>query len=194
MDFKRFTPFYRPHLRLLTLDLVCAVLTAGLDLTLPIFSRQIINDYIPHQNLRLIILITILLFGLYLMRLLMAYIMSYWGHIMGKRIERDIRSTLFQHIQTLPFKYFDDTKTGQLMSRFLGDLREIGELAHHGPEDIFVSVLTIGGCFIILLILNPLLTFSMFAFVAILVTFTMKFRHYTINTFRDVKNGHAERY
>lgn len=172
--------------------MVCAVTMSMLDLVFPQFSKIFINDFIPNQKISQIWLFTGILFGLYILRLICAYVMGYWGHIMGTRMETDMRSDLFRHLQTLPFKYFDDNKTGQIMSRFMGDLREIGEMAHHGPEDLFISILMITGSMTLLILINPILTLCMLVVVVLLVIFVLTRRTATILSFRIIKKRHAE--
>ncbi|MBU5676013.1 ABC transporter ATP-binding protein/permease [Alkaliphilus sp. MSJ-5] len=160
---KRFAKYYRNHLPLFYLDFSCAFLMAGLDLVFPNVVRKMIDDIIPAKNLSLIIWAGVGLLILYIVRAALQYIVDYWGHVMGTRIEYDMRKDLFNHIHKLSFSYFDNTKTGHIMSRIVNDLNEISELAHHGPEDLFIATVTLLGSFIILLNLHwplALITFS----------------------------------
>lgn len=160
---KRFAKYYRNHLPLFYLDFACAFLMAGLDLVFPNVVRKMIDDIIPAKNLSLIIWAGVGLLILYVVRAALQYIVDYWGHVMGTRIEYDMRKDLFNHIHKLSFSYFDNTKTGHIMSRIVNDLNEISELAHHGPEDLFIATVTLLGSFIILLNLHwplALITFS----------------------------------
>ncbi len=151
---KRFAKYYRNHLPLFYLDFACAFLMAGLDLVFPNVVRKMIDDIIPAKNLSLIIWAGVGLLILYVVRAALQYIVDYWGHVMGTRIEYDMRKDLFNHIHKLSFSYFDNTKTGHIMSRIVNDLNEISELAHHGPEDLFIATVTLLGSFIILLNLH----------------------------------------
>lgn len=189
---KSFASYYKPHLKLFVLDMVCAIFVAVLDLVFPMFSRMFINDFIPNGKIRLIISFTIVIIVMYITRMLCNFIMQYWGHMMGSRIEYDMRTDLFKHIQTLPFKYFDDNKTGQIMSRLVGDLREIAETAHHGPEDVFIASIMLFGSFIILLRINVILTLIVFLFVVLLVLFTIIRRKAMAMAFRNVRRKHAD--
>lgn len=189
---KRFASYYKPHLKLFYLDMFCAITVAALDLVFPMFSRMFIDDFIPNGKIRSIINFTILIVVLYGIRLVCQFVMQYWGHVMGSRIEYDMRTDLFEHIQTLPFKYFDDNKTGQIMSRLVGDLREIAETAHHGPEDIFIASIMIVGSFIILIRINVLLTLIVFLFVILLMLFTISRRKAMGAAFRNVRRKHAD--
>jgi ATP-binding cassette subfamily B protein len=189
---KRFASYYKPHKKLFILDMICAIVVAALDLVFPMFSRSFIDDFIPNGKIRLIITFTILIIAMYIIRMICQFIMQYWGHVMGSRIEFDMRKDLFKHIQILPFKYFDDNKTGQIMSRLVGDLREIAETAHHGPEDIFIASIMIIGSFIILLKINVILTLVVFLFVILLILFTINKRKAMAIAFRNVRRNHAD--
>lgn len=189
---KKFASYYKSHKKLLLLDMFCAIAVAVLDLIFPMFSRMFINDYIPNGKIRLIIYYTILIIALYVIRMLCYFIMQYWGHIMGTRIEYDMRKDLFKHIQTLSFKFYDDNKTGQIMSRLVGDLREIAETAHHGPEDIFIASIMLIGSFVLLLRINIALTLLVFFFVILLILFTINRRKIMAKAFRNVRKKHAD--
>lgn len=188
---KRFAAYYKPHMKLFILDMICALVVAGLDLIFPIFSRMFINDFIPNGKIRIIINYTIIIIFLYILRMICYYIMAYWGHMVGSRMEYDMRRELFKHLHTLSFKYFDDNKTGKIMSRLVGDLREIAELAHHGPEDLFISLIMILGSFFILLSINVQLTLMVFLFVVLLILFTVNKRKNMALAFRQVRRKHA---
>ena len=148
---KHFTKYYKSHLPLFFLDFTCAFLMAGLDLFFPAVVKKTIDEILPSKNLRLLIWVSIGLLILYILRAVFQYIVDYWGHVLGVRIEYSMRKDLFNHINKLSFSYFDNTKTGHIMSRIVNDLNEISELAHHGPEDLFVIIVTLLGSFIILL-------------------------------------------
>src|SRR6056297_111439 len=149
---KEFIKYYKPHKKLFIIDMVCSFAISSLDLVFPIISRNFINDFIPNEKLDAIINFSVLLLILYVVRMFLQYVVSYWGHVMGTRMEADMRKDLFSHIQTLPFEYFDENKTGQIMSRLVGDLRDIGELAHHGPENLFLALVMLIGSFIALIL------------------------------------------
>lgn len=170
---KRFAGYYKPHLHLFALDMLFAFLIAGIDLVFPVLSRQIINDFIPNQNLAMLVRYSLIALGLFVVRMFSSYVVGYWGHIMGARIEVDMKRDLFTHMQKLHHKFFDKNRTGQIMNRFTGDLFEVAELAHHGPEDLFISVVMLLGSFLILLTVNVPLTLIVFSFIAILIIFTL---------------------
>jgi len=170
---KRFAKYYRNHLPLFYLDFSCAFVMALLDLVFPIVVSKMIDDVLPSKNLSLIIWIGIGLLVLYAVRSVLLYIVDYWGHTLGARIEYDMRKDLFNHIQKLSFSYFDNTKTGHIMSRIVNDLNEISELAHHGPEDLFVAGVTLLGSLIILLNLHWPLALITFSLVPIMLAFAI---------------------
>ncbi len=166
---KKFIAYYKPYWKLFTLDISCAFLIAFIDLAFPLITRQFINDIIPNDRLRMFYIFTIALLILAVVRAILNYIIDYWGHIVGTRMERDMRRNLFEHLQTLSFNYFDNVKTGHIMSRIVNDLREISELAHHGPEDLFLSLVMLIGSFIILATIEWRLTLIIYSFLPLLL-------------------------
>ncbi|MBE6081957.1 MULTISPECIES: ABC transporter ATP-binding protein [Tissierellales] len=184
---KKFISYYKPHRKLFFIDMLCAFIISALDLVFPIVSRNFINDIIPNGKMHLLYKWSIVLFLLYILRYICNYVVTYWGHVVGVRIEYDMRRDLFAHLQTLSFSYFDNNKTGHIMSRMINDLREISELAHHGPEDIFISFIMIVGSFIILFGIEWRLTLVIFAFVPFMILFAIKKRVKLENAFKDVK-------
>ncbi|MCX7694939.1 MAG: ABC transporter ATP-binding protein/permease [Caloramator sp.] len=189
---KSFIKYYKPHIWLFVLDMVCAVLIAVTDLIYPMITRRMINNIIPSKNLSLIINIGLILLILYLLRMLLEYIVGYYGHVLGVRMEYDMRRDMFSHIQTLPISYFDNTKTGQIMSRIVNDLNEISELAHHGPEDLFISTLMIVGSFILLLRLNVKLTLIVFTIIPFMIYFTIVYNSKMRRNFRSIRESLAD--
>ncbi len=184
---RRFAKYYRPHLPLFLLDFSCAFVMAGLDLVFPVTVQWIIDRILPQQELTLLIRICAGLLGLYLLRALLQYIVDYWGHVLGVRMEYDMRQDLFDHIQKLSFRYFDNTRTGHIMSRLVNDLNEISELAHHGPEDLFVATVTLSGAFIIMMTVNWQLTLLVFMLVPVMIWFAISKNKEMQTTFRDVR-------
>lgn len=184
---KRFIPYYRPHWKLFFVDMFCAFMIAGLDLIFPLVTRNIINNIIPEGRIRSLYILTIVLIGLYVLRYVFNYIVDYWGHVVGTRMEYDMRRDLFSHLQTLPFSFFDNHKTGHIMSRIVNDLREISELAHHGPEDLFISFIMLVGSFVVLINIEWRLTLIIFAFIPIMIWFAISKRKRMENAFRNVK-------
>ncbi|WP_138205894.1 ABC transporter ATP-binding protein [Haloimpatiens lingqiaonensis] len=184
---KKFIKYYKPHKKLFMLDLFCAFLVAGADLFFPMFTREIINDVIPNRNLKMLYVLTGILILLYLIKLICNYIVDYWGHVVGVRMQYHMRKDLFAHLQELPFSYFDDNKTGHIMSRIVNDLQEVSELAHHGPEDLFLSFVMLIGSFIILCTINIRLTVIIFAFIPLIFWFAIKKRVNMAKAFKDVR-------
>jgi len=189
---KKFISYYKPYLKLFTLDLSCAFLIAAIDLVFPLITRQFINDIIPNGKLRIFYIFIIALLILAVVRAVLNYIIDYWGHIVGTRMERDMRRDLFEHLQTLSFDYFDNVKTGHIMSRIVNDLREISELAHHGPEDLFLSLVMLIGSFIILTTIEWRLTLIIYSFLPLLIWYAILKRKKMTSAFRSVRKRIAD--
>jgi len=184
---KKFISYYKPYWKLFALDMSCAFLIASIDLVFPLMVRQFINDIIPNGKLRTFYIFIIALLILAVVRAVLNYIIDYWGHIVGTRMERDMRRNLFEHLQTLSFDYFDNVKTGHIMSRIVNDLREISELAHHGPEDLFLSLVMLIGSFIILAMIDWRLTLIIYGFLPLLIWYAMLKRKKMTSAFRSVR-------
>ncbi len=140
---KRFISYYRPHLLLFILDMACAVLASALAIIFPFITRELLNRVLPSRNLSMIYTLLGVMFAIYIIKSFLTYIRVKWGHILGVRIEADMRRDLFGHIQKLSFSYFDRVKTGHLMSRISNDLNVIAEVAHHAPEDLLISIVVL---------------------------------------------------
>lgn len=190
--FKKFISYYRNHLGLFIIDMIAALIMAGIDLLYPSFTRTFMNDYIPNSNVSAMISVSILLLILFIIRLICNHIVNYWGHIMGCRMEFDMRQDLFKKFQTLNFSYYDENKTGVIMSRLVGDLRDITELAHHGPEDIFISLIMIIGSFIILFNINALFTLLIFPIILLIIIFSLWRRNAMMIGFRRTRQTQGE--
>ena len=147
---KRFLSYYRPYKGLFFLDMGVAVFASALAILFPSLTRQLLRVEIPSQNLRNMIIIFALMLLIYILQAICQYIRVTWGHILGVKMETDMRSELFAHLQKLSFGYFDKTKTGHMMSRITNDLFQITEMAHHAPEDLLISVATILGSYIVM--------------------------------------------
>lgn len=184
---KKFISYYKPHKRLFIIDMFFAFLISAFDLIFPMVTRNIVNEIIPAGRLDLLLRWTIIMSILFIFRYISYYIVSYWGHVLGVYIEHDMRRDLFTHLQTLPFSYYDNTKTGHIMSRLVNDLRDITELAHHGPEDLFISLVMLVGSFILLVNIEWRLTLIIFAFVPIMIWFSMTKRTKMQESFRQVR-------
>lgn len=168
-NLRRFIAYYKPERKLFFLDMLAASLIAILDLVFPIITRLFMKDYIPNQNMRAVLIWTGVLVIFYVFRLLCQYFVDYYGHVVGVNMEYQMRKDLFTHLQTLDFRFFDDTKVGHLMSRIVNDLRDISELAHHGPEDIFIASLMLVGSFVYLMTIDIKLTLITFLFIPLII-------------------------
>ncbi len=186
--FKRFAAYYRPHTVLFTIDIVCAVIAAGLELIFPALTRFTMQSFTNDGSLNFIFIILSALLIAYLIKWFLDYFMNYWGHVVGVRIEADMRSDLFHHMQLLPFRFYDKNRTGELMSRMINDLRWISELAHHAPEDVLVTIVLIFGSFSFLINIEWRLTLIIyFVFFPALIWFTISRRRKLSQTSREEK-------
>lgn len=169
-----------------------AFLVSIFDLVFPIFTRNMVNEIIPNGRMDLLLRWTIIMLFLFVLRYISQYIVSYWGHLLGVRLEHDMRRDVFTHLQTLPFSYFDKNKTGHIMSRIINDLRDITEVAHHGPEDVFISGVMLLGSFLILLTIEWRLTLIIFATIPLMILFAIKKRLKMETAFRVVRTRIAD--
>jgi ATP-binding cassette subfamily B protein len=174
--FLKFARYYKPHLRLFIFDMCCAFLSAICNMFYPMVTRKMINSYLPSRLIGPVLVWVGVLFGLYLAKACFTYAIQYFGHLMGVRIQLDIRKDAFGHLQRLPFSYFDRTQTGGIMSRIINDTFEIAELAHHGPADLFLSVVMLSGSFTLLCTMDMALTLAIFAFIPVLFWFAYRQR------------------
>lgn len=168
---KEFIKYYKPYKRLFFMDLLAAFLFAVCNLIYPMITRDIMNEVVPNKDLRMLVIFAFTLLFIFIMKAFLNHFMQYWGHVVGVRMQADMRSEVFTHLQKLPNSYFDNHKTGVTMSRIINDLMDISELAHHGPEDLFISIVMFIGSFIILLNINVPLTLIIFAILPFVVVF-----------------------
>ena len=175
-SFSLFTAYYRPNMKLFLVDMLCAFIIAGIDLCFPMVSRYALQNYLPQKNYQTFFLVVAGIFTAFVFRAGMQFVVNYWGHIMGANIEMQMRRDLFAHLQKLSFSFFDNTRTGSLMSRILTDLFDITELSHHGPEDLFISSVTLIGSFAALLFINVQLAVIMIISLPVLLLFTIFLR------------------
>ncbi len=189
---RRFSHYYKPHIRLFILDMVCALVMAFCDLYYPTVTRSLINTDIPAGDLHRIIVQSCLLAGVYILKLILSYIVLYYGHMVGVLIQRDMRRDVFARLERLPFSFFDENKTGSIMSRIVNDLMEVAELAHHGPEDLFLSLVMLIGTFCILVRVNLSLTLIIFCFLPVITFFTLKCRRKMQDAFRRTREEISE--
>ena len=188
---KDFIKYYAPYKKLFFLDLLAAFLFSACNLVYPMITRDIMNDVIPNKDLRMLIIFGITLAIIFIFKAILNHFMQYWGHVVGVRMQGDMRSYVFTHLQKLPNSYFDNNKTGVTMSRIINDLMEVSELAHHGPEDLFISGVMLIGSFFILLNINVFLTLIIFAILPLLIWFAVAQRKRMNKAFMEtrVKTG-----
>lgn len=189
---RKFITYYKPHVGLFVLDMVCAFIVAACDLFYPMITKNIINDYIPNKNLRALIVFCAVLLGIYILKAILNFVIQYWGHIMGVAIQADMRRDVFSHLQKLPFSFFDETKTGTIMSRIINDLMDISELSHHCPEDLFISLVTLIGAFVMLSRINMALTVIVFAVLPVIIVYSVIMRRRMSSAFKLSRERIAE--
>ena len=188
---REFAAFYKPHMGMFLLDMLCALIIALVDITFPVVTRKVLYDYIPNQALRTFILMMLAMLGLFILRTLAQWIVTYLGHLTGVHIEADMRAAIFAHMQKLGFSFYDKNRTGLLMSRVTTDLFDITELAHHGPEDLFISLVTLTGSFIILWRIQKTLALVLMIAVPLIVIFVATRRRNMMKVSREVKRRTA---
>lgn len=160
---KRFFSYYRPYKKLFILDFTCAVFAGLLELAFPVAVNQVIDKIMPQKEFRVVLMACLALFLFYVLNTILQYIVVFFGHKLGVNIETDMRRELFTHLQTQPYEYYDNQKTGKLISRLTTDLFEISEVAHHGPEDVFITIMTLVGSFLLMLNTHVKLAIATFA-------------------------------
>ncbi len=193
---RRFVAYYIPYKGLFAADLLCAAITGGAGLAFPALIRYLVNDVFTLQDKSLIAPILIktaaLMFVLYLVEAASLYFVTSWGHILGARIETDMRGVLFGHMEKLSFSFFDKTSTGKMVSRLITDLFDITELAHHGPENVFISLFKIIGSFVILARIHIYLSLILLFFTILLVIVMFGYRARMTNVFMDNRRKIAD--
>ncbi len=189
---KRFLRYYKPHKKMFFFDLLCSFLISVCNMFYPMIARNIMNDFVPNQNLQLLITWSVVLAAIYAIKSVLTFIVGYWGHVLGVKIQGDMRKDLFGHIEALPYSFFDENKTGTVMSRIVNDLFEVSELAHHAPEDLFNSFISIIGALILLGTINPWLSLIVFCYIPFMVFFAAKARKKMHAAFDDSRKKVAE--
>ena len=189
---RKFAKYYKPFKWWFIADMFCAFLASLCDLFYPMITRVMINDYIPNKLVGKLVIVGIILLVLYFIKMGLNYFIQYYGHVIGVGIQSNMRKEIFNHLQKLPFTYFDNNKTGSLMSRVVNDLQEISELAHHGPEDLFLSLIMLIGSFILMASINIYLTLIIFASLPVLIFFTSKKRKKMSDAFDRTREEVAE--
>jgi ATP-binding cassette, subfamily B, bacterial len=189
---KRFIKYYKPHRGLFILDMVVAFLAAVLAVFTPILTRNLLKTHIPNKDLHGIITLLAVMAVIMIFKSIFTYIRIRWGHVMGVRMESDMRSDVFAHLQKLSFNYFDNVKTGHIMSRISNDLNMIAEVAHHAPEDLIISAFMIIGSFTAMFHYNRSLALIALIPVPLLIIWGMTFGHRMKGGFRLVRKRIAD--
>ncbi len=188
---KRFINYYKPHKKMLALDMLASLLISVIGMVYPIVTRNMLNIYIPEKMYATIVIAGLAVLALYVIRMLLRYFVQYYGHLIGIKMQSQMRLDLFRHLEKLPFSFFDNHETGRIMTRLTSDLFELSELAHHGPENLLISSVMIILSFIYLCMIDPLLTLIIFACVPILVIVTLHFRKAMSKAFDDRRKSNA---
>ena len=171
-----FLSYFKPHWKLFSLDMGCAILIALVDLMFPLVSRAALYQWLPEKNYRVFFVVMAVVALAFVLRAVLYYIVTYWGHTFGIRVEADIRRDLFHHMQMLGFDFYDRNRTGQLMSRLTTDLFELTELAHHGPEDLTISVITIVGALAVMFTIEWRMALIVMAIIPVFLAVLMLLR------------------
>lgn len=187
-----FLSYYKPHLGLFIGDMICATFIAVIDIVFPMLTRWAINELIPNKNIKVFVILCAGLFLAFLLRKLCNWFVAYWGHVFGNYVEAEMRMDVFQKLESMSFSFFDKNRTGQLMSRVTTDLFEVTELAHHGPEDVWVSVITILGSVVLMLGIRWELAVLVLIFLPLNIFIVMKSRKTLMSTSKKVKESTAE--
>lgn len=174
--FKRFIKYYKPHKVLFFFDMMASLFISIIGMSYPILTRLVFNTYVPNNDIKMIIILAIILLILYIIRMLLTFFVQYQGHVMGVKMQAKMRSDMFEHLQDLPYSYYDENETGKIMSRMTNDLQNVSELAHHGPENFFICGFMIIGSFTYLFIVNWILALIILICIPILVGFSLFFR------------------
>lgn len=183
---KKFLSYYKPHTKLFVLDMIASLFISLIGLTYPVITNIMLNKLIPEKHYKAIIVAGLFVLFLYIVRAFLRYFVQYYGHLIGTRMQAQMRTDMFSHLQKLPFSYYDKTETGDLISRISNDLFDVVELAHHGPENLIISSLTVIGSFIYLATINIYLTLIIFACVPFLIFVSASLR-------KRMKEAFAER-
>lgn len=189
---KRFISYYKPHKLMFALDMLASLIVSLLGMLYPIITRVMLNDFIPNKQVNLIIYFGVALLVVYFLRLLLNYFIQYQGHIIGVKMQARMRSDMFNHLQKLPYTFYDSHETGKIMSRMTNDLNDVSELAHHGPETLIISSISFIAAFIYLLSINVFLTLIIFLCVPFLLIITFAVRKKMRDAFMESRKSIAE--
>lgn len=189
--FKRFVSYYKPHKVLFFFDMFASLLIALIGMLYPMLTRKVFSDYVKESNIKMIVIAAIILFVLYLVRMLLKFFVQYYGHVMGVKMQAKMRSDMFEHLQDLPYSYYDEHETGKIMSRMTNDLQNVSELAHHGPENFFICGVMVVGSFTYLFIVNWILALIIFACVPVLIAISLTMRKKMRDAFTENRKNVA---
>ena len=189
--FKRFIHYYKPHTKMLTLDMLASLLISVIGMVYPVVTNKMLNTYIPRKMYTTIVVSGLVVLALYVIRMLLRYFEQYYGHVIGVQMQSQMRQDLFAHLEKQPFSFYDNHETGRIMTRITSDLFEVCELAHHGPENLLISTMMILLSFGYLFQIDPILTLIIFTCVPILVVVTLHFRRAMSRAFDDRRKSNA---
>ena len=188
---KRFLAYYRPYKGMLALDMLASLFISVIGMLYPIITNEMLDDFIPNKKVRLIVICGAVLLLLYVIRMLLRYFVQYYGHMIGVKMQAQMRADLFAHLQRLPFSYYDNHETGKIMSRMTNDLMDVSELAHHGPENLLISGVMIIGSFVYLCTISVPLTIIIFTLVPALVAVSLIYRKKMTEAFAESRKTMA---
>lgn len=189
---KRFFSYYKPHRLVFALDMFAALAVSMIGIVYPIITRAMLNDYIPQKEYVNIIISGGIVLALYIIKMLLNYFIQYQGHMVGVKMQAHMRRDMFKHLQTLPYKFYDNNETGKIMSRMTNDLNDISELAHHGPENVIISGISIIAAFVYLMTINVFLTLIIFVCVPILLIISFLVRKKMRDAFMESRRAVAQ--
>ena len=189
---KRFLVYYKPYMNIFIPDMIASFLVAMIGIVYPIVTRRMLNDFIPNKEYQLIVIFGLTLLCLYAARMLLNYYIQYQGHMMGVFMQAQMRRDMFTHLERLPYKFYDNNETGKIMSRMTNDLMDISELAHHGPENLIISSISIITSFIYLSTINIWLTLIIFMAVPFLLVITYFLRKRMRDAFKRGRQSIAQ--
>ncbi|MBQ4098082.1 MAG: ABC transporter ATP-binding protein [Clostridia bacterium] len=189
---KKFFSYYKPYKLMFTLDMLASCAVGMFGLVYPVITRTMLNDFIPAAQYDMIIIFGTALLALYFIKMLLNYFIQYQGHMIGVKMQARMRSDMFNHLQTLPYKFYDNNETGKVMSRMTNDLNDISELAHHGPENVLISGISIIAAFIYLMTINVYLTLIIFVCVPFLLIISFSVRQKMRDAFMESRKSVAQ--
>ena len=184
---RRFIRYYEPHKKLFAMDMTASLLVSLIGVAYPIITRTMLNDLIPNRNYRMVVIFGVTLLCLYLAKMMLNYFIQYQGHMMGVYMQAQMRTDMFEHLETLPYSFYDNHETGKIMSRMTNDLFDVSELAHHGPEDLFISAVTLLGAFTVLWRIQRSLALVLICVVPLILLFITSRRRAMMRASREVK-------